>query len=79
VNYHLPFITWHNLYQQFATIIPDDYFLELLRIALDIYDGLVSLRSGGQNSQRKMSGLSIYNEFREGNLTMRIMGRKRGS
>lgn len=79
-NFEFPVITWHDLYDQFLTVLPNDYFLTVLGIALDKYDDLVSHRSadGGKNNERKMTGLSIYEGFKAETLTMNIMGRQSG-
>ncbi len=79
-NFDFPIITWYDFYNQFAAVIPDDYFLDMLRIALDKYDDLVSqpVASGGKNNELKMTGLSIYEEYKAEILTMNIMGRGGG-
>ncbi len=77
-NFEFPVITWQNLYKQFITIVPDDYFLEVLRIALDTYDDLVSRASGGKNNEGYMKGLAIYAAFKSGTLMRSVMGREKG-
>lgn len=73
-NFEFSVITWQDLYKQFVKIMPNDYFLEILRIALDNHSNLVSSKSGGKNNEVYMTGLSIYTEFKSGKLMMIIMG-----
>lgn len=78
-DFEFPIITWNDLYKQFEAVIPGDYFLEILRLALDNYGDLVSQQhTGGKNNQLKMTGLSIYEQFKDGTLSMRVMGRQSG-
>jgi hypothetical protein len=70
-----PVLTWQDLYKQFAPLSPNDYFLEVLRIALETYDMLVSkTATSGRNNERKMQGLEIYDAYQSGFIPPHTMG-----
>jgi len=72
-------ITWETIHNTYAHVLRDDYFLNLLKIALDSYDELVAeRRQYGKNSEKKMLGEDIYNNFKSRQLDMVIMGRYMG-
>ena len=55
------------------------YFLEVLRVALERYDDLVSPRpTWGANAETKLTGAEIYERHHAGSLTTPWMGRHGG-
>lgn len=75
-DFAFPVITWNKLYDEYKPLFPDDYFLEMLKIALDNFPNLVSIYSA--NSEGSMIGDLIYEQFIGGSLDMIIMGRSGG-
>jgi hypothetical protein len=72
-------VTWEALYRAYKPVSSGDYFLELLRMALTNYKGLVSTRGAyGANCEKKMSGGQIRSLFERGTLGMVSMGREGG-
>jgi hypothetical protein len=73
-NYQI--ITWEQLYDVYQKEYPEDYFLGLLKYALDSYCALVS--HWVVNYEEKIRGQVIYNKFKSGTLNVKIMGREKG-
>jgi hypothetical protein len=74
-NFDYPTITWEQLYNRYNQIYGKDYFLELLRIALDLYPDLKSL----PRSFETRTGKQIYKAFKEDSLSeITMMGRDEG-
>ena len=75
-----PVITWETIYKEYEPICKNDYFFDLLRISLDMYDELASHGSDsyGLNSEEKMTGQQIYERFKLGTLEKLSMGRAGG-
>jgi len=72
-------ITWETIHNTYEHVLRDDYFLDLLKISLDSYDELVAeRRQYGKNSEKKMLGEDIYDNFKSRQLDMVIMGRYMG-
>jgi hypothetical protein len=74
-----PIITWEQLLKQYKPICDGDYFYNMLRIALERYDDLVSAGPlYGINCEEKISGQQIYELFKQGVLDKSSMGRNKG-
>lgn len=71
-------ITWEALYDKFKHVCPDDYFLNLLKLALDSYTDLVSHSWVSSNCELKLCGRDIYKKYKSGTFNMNIMGRDKG-
>jgi len=71
-------ITWEALLQKFGQVFPDDYFLNLLKLALDSYSDLVSHSWVSSSCEQKLCGRDIYQKSKLGTLNMKIMGRDKG-
>ncbi len=72
-------ITWEDLLGEYSQVYDNDYFLELLRIALESYGELVSRRMTFlANCEKKIPGAEIYDKFKKGILCMNVMGRAQG-
>lgn len=72
-------ITWEDIYARYRQLLGNDYFLEILRIALERYDELVS--KGVQyrkHCEDMYTGRYIYESYKEGTLDKQIMGRDLG-
>lgn len=66
-----PVIFWEEIIQEFESIMPNDYFLNVLKIAIEKFDDLKSSRSGnatsfGMNMDFKISGAKILELHRSG-------------
>jgi hypothetical protein len=78
-NLGVQIITWETIHNTYEHVLRDDYFLDLLKISLDSYDELVAeRRQYGKNSEKKMLGEDIYDNFKSRQLDMVIMGRYMG-
>lgn len=78
-GFHYATITWEQLLATYAEILGDDYFLEVLRVALDFYEELVSAGSQrGKYCEVRLTGQEIYDGFRRGTFDKHVMGRVRG-
>ncbi len=78
-DFAYPVITWDDILKEYGRIYTDDYFLDLLRIALDRYGKLRAERRGhSQNCERYMSGKDIYKEHTYSTPKMKVMGRQGG-
>ena len=74
-----PVLTWEALHKAYEPVCRGDYFFEMLGIALEKYDELVSSRAGyGQNCEEKIAGQQIYASFKDGTLNKTSMGRDGG-
>ena len=74
-----PVITWETIYEAYETVCRNDYFFDLLRISLDMFDELVSTGVPyGQNSEEKISGQQIYARYKQGTLDKVSIGRAGG-
>ena len=74
-----PIITWDDIYKKYKEAYTEDYFLSLLKIALNYYDELVSESTGySKNCEIKMSGVDILKGYRAGTLDKKTMGRSMG-
>jgi hypothetical protein len=73
-------ITWEAIRDLFDPVAKDDYFMTMLKIALDSYDTLASSFESnyGKNNEKKMTGQEIYNSFKANTLEYQFMGRKFG-
>lgn len=76
--FNFPVITWNTLYDQYSASYPDDYFLEVLKYALDNYDDLVSSTQSSYSQKTHMTGLNIYRQYKNESLEIIIMGRNGG-
>jgi hypothetical protein len=72
-------ILWEDLHERYTQVLRHDYFLEMLRIALDRYDELSGKTcSYGANCEKTYRGREIYDACKNGTLDAQIMGRNRG-
>ncbi len=71
-------ITLEELYRRYKEVCPEHYFLNLLKLALDSYDNLVSRSWVSSNCELKVSGWDIYQKYKSGTFNMKIMGRDKG-
>lgn len=78
-NFGRPILTWQQICDSFSQTLGNDYFLAVLKLALESYDELVSKSNEyGQNCEEKLPGLEIYNRFKNGDDTIQTMGRHEG-
>ncbi|MCI0712090.1 MAG: hypothetical protein L0154_18185 [Chloroflexi bacterium] len=79
-SFPFPVITWQALHDQFELVDRDNYYLHMLRLALEAWDDLVSKTSisGGMNADDKISGYKIVEGYRNGQLPFVTMGRNGG-
>jgi hypothetical protein len=74
-----PVITWEDIYKQYEPVCKGDYFFDLLRVGLEMYDDLVSSITFNRNCEEKIKGQQIYNHFKQNTLgNMLYMGRDNG-
>jgi hypothetical protein len=74
-----PIMTWEALHERYSTAGDNDYFLEVLQIALDHYNEFVSKGVAyGQNCEMKLRGMDIYRGYKQGTLPIHFVGRDRG-
>jgi hypothetical protein len=74
-----PVITWERLLCKFSEGREDDYWLAMLRLALDSYDDLVSRAAlRGANADTIRTGAVIVDAAQAGRLRYTIMGRNLG-
>jgi len=71
-------ITWEALYQMYKNVCRDDYFLHLLKLALDSYPELKSRSWLSSSCELKLCGREIYEQYKQGTIAMKTMGRDRG-
>lgn len=73
-------ITWETVRDLFEPVAKDDYFMNILKIALDSYATLASSyeSSYGKNNENRMTGQEIYDRFKENILENQSMGRDKG-
>ena len=74
-----PALTWESIYAAYEPVCKNDYFFDILRVSLDMYDELVS-RGGsfGRNCEEKISGKQIYEGYKQRTLDKLSMGRNGG-
>jgi hypothetical protein len=71
-----PTVTWDSLLQSFSQVVPDNYFLGVLGIALQHEPPRVSGWSGvGKNADARLLGSEIYDAHKRGELRYKTMGR----
>ena len=72
-----PVVTWENIYKAYEPVCKNDYFFNLLRVSLEMFDDLVSTGSSsyGLNSEKKISGQQIYERYKKGTMDKVSMGR----
>lgn len=75
-----PVITWEDIYKQYEPVCKGDYFFDLLRASLEMYDDLVSPKiiTFGRNCEERIIGQQIYKRFKQGTLDKVSMGRDGG-
>lgn len=74
-----PVITWEALLAEFSEHRADDYWMAVLRLALDSYDDLVSQTAQyGQNKDATLTGTTIYDAAKADALAYTVMGRNLG-
>jgi hypothetical protein len=73
-------ITWQQLLNAYKDVYGNDYFIGMLECALDKYTALVGkgIDSFGYNSKDKISGQKVYEDFKNGVLEMKTIGRNKG-
>ncbi|MDD1616285.1 MAG: hypothetical protein CG439_1425, partial [Methylococcaceae bacterium NSP1-2] len=73
-------ITWEVIRDLFEPVAKDDYFMTILKIALDSYGILASSfkSSYGENNEEYMTGQRIYDSFKAKTLKNQFMGRRAG-
>ena len=71
-------VTWEELYQKYKDVCRDDYFLHLLKLALDLYPELQSHPWISSNCELKICGREIYEKYKQGALAVKTMGRDKG-
>lgn len=74
-----PIITWEQICDEFEPVVGDDYFIAMLRSALNSYDELAAVPTQfGLNCEQYVSGQEIYDAFKSGDIAWTMMGRKWG-
>lgn len=77
-EFEFPVVAWEQVLSAFADF-RDDYFVEVLRIALESYDDLAAVPTQwGTNCEQYESGARIYEDFKHGKCRWTMMGRKWG-
>lgn len=73
-------ITWESLLDAYKDVCGNDYFFGMLKCALDEYNYLVGkgIGSFGYNSSERITGLKVYENFKNGNRDIKIIGRNKG-
>jgi hypothetical protein len=78
-GFNYPTLTWEKIYEIYKPVLRDHYFLEVLKLALDLYDNLSSKGGfSGSYNEGKMLGKDIYSQFKNRDLRMISVGRKGG-
>ncbi len=81
-SYHelsYPIVTWQALLAEFSNGRGEDYWLAVLRLALDFYDELVSRAAPRrENADDVLPGAQIYHGAKAGTLEYALMGRNLG-
>jgi hypothetical protein len=71
-----PVVTWEALLGTFAVGRQDDYWMRMLRLALDAWPSLVGPGvEYGRNADDRLRGSEIVRRFKEDNLEFLLMGR----
>jgi hypothetical protein len=74
-----PALTWESVLDAFAVHREDDYWMRMLRLALEAWPELVGLGAEyGKNADAKLSGQQIRDAFVKGTLGFSLMGRNEG-
>jgi len=74
-----PVLTWQSLHQAFTHHRSEDYWLAMLRLALDSYDALASRAAKWrEHADGVLRGADIYERVRAGDLPFAVMGRNLG-
>ncbi|MFO7914631.1 MAG: hypothetical protein R6U43_02950 [Candidatus Krumholzibacteriales bacterium] len=78
-GFNYPVILWEDIYDIYRKLFGDDYFLEILRIAISSYEELVSRSAQyGMNCEEQLKGEYIYQNYKRGTLDKIVMGRNYG-
>jgi len=77
-NITYPVVTWESVCKAYESVCKNDYFFNLLRLSLDMYEELVSTVNFKQNSEEEIQGEQVYKRFKHGRLDKVSMGRKGG-
>jgi len=78
-EFKYPILTWEKLYDVYYKVCGEDYWLAILRIALESYKDLASKGAFyRRNCEKIMCGLDIYHGYKDGTIDQQIMGRKGG-
>lgn len=73
------YITWEKILELFKDVSEYNYFIDILKFAVDNYSDLVSkytINQFGKNSEGRRKGIEIYKKFRE--LKIMRVGRRGG-
>ena len=74
-----PVVTWQGLHAKFSEGRHEDYWLGVLRAAIDSYDSLASRGLiFGANSDDRLAGRQIYDGAKAGTFKFPVMGRNLG-
>lgn len=74
-----PVLTWEKLLTAYSQAAGEDYWLSVLRYALQQYDTLVAKPSQyGKNAEARLTGHEIYEGSSSGTLKYTLMGRNEG-
>lgn len=78
-NFKYDCITWQELRDEFKDVCKDDYFFNILELALEEYDNLAAKTlTFGANSERKIKGINIFSDFKNGKPGPKWIGREGG-
>jgi hypothetical protein len=75
-----PVVTWEAVRDAYKDIAADEYFWQVLDLALDSYDELVGPhRAGyGRHADDRLTGQAIHDRFKAKSLEFELMGRNLG-
>ena len=77
INDDVPVLTWQQVAHDFRSVAPP-YWIGVLDEALRRYDNLVSTTGSGQNRDAKILGQKILEDYSQGELKYKWMGREQG-
>lgn len=78
-GFNYPVILWEDIYNIYKEFSDNDYFLEILRVAINSYEELVSRSAQyGINCEERLQGQYIYDNYKRGTLAKIVMGRNYG-
>lgn len=78
-DFGYPVLTWEDLHTTFHRDREEDYWLAVLRLALESYKDLVAKpASYGMNAEARLTGLEIYEGFGTDGFGFMVMGRDQG-